>query len=149
MDMIGRILKKVCKIKYFFSLLTKGLFSLLDQSAGTSVHPSQIEMVNQSQNLIDRKPSSQLPNLCEYIKQKLLAQESHLVWTKLIQECAYYYLAHLPRIGLDNSSGDYREIGRNMYDAYPAIARDGTQPWVIIFSLCFVASFFFLHSNLF
>ncbi|XP_060574073.1 uncharacterized protein LOC132731819 isoform X2 [Ruditapes philippinarum] len=100
-----------------------------DQSAGTSVHPSQIEMVNQSQNLIDRKPSSQLPNLCEYIKQKLLAQESHLVWTKLIQECAYYYLAHLPRIGLDNSSGDYREIGRNMYDAYPAIARDGTQPW--------------------
>lgn len=74
--------------------------------------------------------SQSLPIFSDYVVANVLSNDTHLVWNKMINETAYYYMAMNPEMGRDNSSSDYRHVGQAMYKKYPYIGRSGTQPWV-------------------
>ena len=70
-----------------------------------------------------------LPKFSTYVMDELSRGHAKAVWTKMIDECAYFYTTHL---GVQTSE-DYKSIGKEMYQQYPDIAHEGNEPWVIIF----------------
>lgn len=67
-----------------------------------------------------------LPQLREYVKRHLKENESVMVWSKMIEESARYYLGLFPHIG---QSAEYRSMGHKFYQTYPTIKQEGNEPW--------------------
>ena len=52
----------------------------------------------------------QLPTFSEYVRSQLNEEKSHVVWSRAVQEAAYFYIERIPAIGQDRSSSMYRVI---------------------------------------
>ena len=69
-----------------------------------------------------------LPVFSGRVLQRLQADESHMVWSTIIEESAHFYLDKYPNL---NSPMEYFNIGRAMFKKYPSIGRDGGKfDWV-------------------
>ncbi|MGH0130397.1 UNVERIFIED_CONTAM: hypothetical protein FKN15_009200 [Acipenser sinensis] len=69
-----------------------------------------------------------LPPLSEYVKRHLKENESVMVWSKMIEESARYYLGLFTHIG---QSAEYHSMGHKFYQTYSTIKQEGNEPWSV------------------
>ena len=79
-----------------------------------------------------------LPPFSMTVKEVIQSELIHktLNWNQLLLESAFFYLALLP-----SSEGpariSYNNIGRTLFEKYPAISSKGAAPWV-----CYISAYY-------
>ncbi|GAB1611132.1 probable serine/threonine-protein kinase DDB_G0282963 [Argonauta hians] len=71
------------------------------------------------------KPNISLPVFSGYLQNMLETGKAQLVWSKLVEQCAYHILAQKDI----REKHDYREFCHALYQQYPSIGLEGPQPW--------------------
>ena len=69
-----------------------------------------------------------LPTFSDHVRQMMVEGKVEVIWSKVINQAADYYLNVNPNIG---NSSEYQSIGGKMHREYPAIEHEGKNAWVI------------------